>query len=355
MISARRCSKSQFENLENTSKTGIPGMGSASLPTLAALSKPKKMSKGTEVSTRKDRPKRGFTYWGTWLSIILAAVGIILVVMEQYGHTIPGILPRVMEWSRVWLPILCGIAGFFIGWDIHDRKAKRDYEGLKAEHAAELTMIEENLGMSFEDAALKLNKLTQRDKRKEVLRARMLDFPLEYKAILFSAIEYETVTLFGSEKKVGASLVDDGLMVQLNNVENGGVVFKCSDLAREIIHPEDHDLWGDLRDAKLDMYPVLVQRLLDVKEKHFRNLNFEQKTAIYKALKNGFVEYDVVSDISGRINACKFLIGEDIGNDVTRYTVNPEYMDLLEARGDALFATVIESLAQDDGSGNPTD
>lgn len=248
-------------------------------------------------------------------------------LFSQYGESVLGaFFPTV---AFLW-PVALVALGIFAGWQLKKWRT---------------SLL---LGMTIEEAASRLDDIKEEQRRRGELRERLLEFPLKYKDIVFSAVENETVTLYRDDKKIGAALAHDGLLAELDASVDSGKVWSATDLARSIIHEEDYEVWDDLRNANREMHAVRQRKILDVEEDHFRNLKFEQKVAVYRAWTEGFVDYYVVDDVRGSISACRFLVGEYTDENNMRYTINPEYADLLQQRGDALFAVVKECLASKD-------
>lgn len=93
------------------------------------------------------------------------------------------------------------------------------------------------------------NRLQEEKKEAERLRNRLFELPDSYKAILFEAVMNEVVTTSGEESVAAESLEKEGLLVKLDTRLLAGQSWKASDRARNTIHPEDHFLWTDFRDA----------------------------------------------------------------------------------------------------------
>lgn len=143
------------------------------------------------------KQERGFAFWGAVISLILSALSIVLVVMEQYGVTLPGIMPDIMSWSLVWLPILCGVTGVFIGWYARDKKAQDEIKALEEQHGAELAKAETEHEETKATYAAEV----------EGLQTRITELEQQPKMILGMTLE-EAAELLGKEKQQQIEALD---------------------------------------------------------------------------------------------------------------------------------------------------
>lgn len=135
------------------------------------------------------KQERGFAFWGAVISLILSALSIVLVVMEQYGVTLPGIMPDIMSWSLVWLPILCGVTGVFIGWYARDKKAKEEIAKIDAEAVKAAAVEKEKQAGETERQKILLEKEKREKQEKEEKKALELE---QSKIDFIMTLEFES-------------------------------------------------------------------------------------------------------------------------------------------------------------------
>lgn len=176
-------------------------------------------------------------------TVILAVVVDIVAILGLFGLDQQTIGDAAYSCFTTFGPIVIAIVSLFIGWQWHSL-----FVDTETKKAVAVEQERDRQRKEQEERAREI-RLQEEKKEAERLRSRLFELPDSYKAILFEAVMNEVVTTSGEESIAAESLEKEGLLVKLDTRLLAGQSWKASDRARNTIHPKDHFLWTDFRDA----------------------------------------------------------------------------------------------------------
>lgn len=267
------------------------------------------------------------------IEAFLAIVGLwsgCITIADKYGIQLQGFMLWTAENSYWLLPLATFTLGLMLGWSL--RKRCVDEEAMK-----DAIKEADRERRRKEEAEAERNRELYRQNRK------IANLSDRQKAILFIAVEDGTITLEGSPDYIAAeSLEKDGFLCKLESGPLLKKAWKATDLAQELVHEENIELWSELRDLGTKRRIEASNKKLDGQQAKFLSLDLGQKLFVYKVWESKGIKFD---KHSAREYDSGFLNCEDIGNGFGFYTIKAEYEPLFTERGETCFRSVKEYIA----------
>lgn len=172
------------------------------------------------------------------------------------------------------------------------------------------------------------------------LRRKLMHLPDRQKSLLMKAVTTGPVDTDRSDPDA-YSLESDGLFEKLDATSHFERHWKATDLALEAVTGEDEELWASLVEGEGRQDELERRKALDEQQESFLALGFDARRFAYRVLNEGSVICDAYCVRVSNMDS-NFIDEEDVGDGMSKYTINSSFADLFEERRRQCFSMVEE-------------
>ena len=167
-----------------------------------------------------------------------------------------------------------------------------------------------------------------------------MHLPDRQKSLLMKAVTTGPVDTDRSDPDA-YSLESDGLFEKLDATSHFERHWKATDLALEAVTGEDEELWASLVEGEGRQDKLERRKALDEQQESFLALGFDARRFAYRVLNEGSVICDAYCVRVSNMDS-NFIDEEDVGDGMSKYTINSSFADLFEERRHQCFSMVEE-------------